>query len=438
MQNEINVYGGNTLELKSIALILFVLMYIVMILKSDWKLYAIWIVAIAFVALGIIKRNPFYILSVVNWNVLMMIGGTMLVVYFFIESKMPNLLADIILDKCKNVMWVIILMSLFSGAVSAFIDNVATVLMIAPVGLAICKKLDISPVSMLLSIAVSSNLQGAATLVGDTTSIMLGDYADMNFMEFFWMNGRPGIFWAVELGALMTVPVMMILFHKYTQPVEAGKKTEVKEMFPTIALCGIVVCLIIASFIPNTPSVINGAICMTIAVICVLYDYVKKREKLNIIHAFASVDIETLLVLCGLFVVIRGITDVGLIDDAASLIVNAGGNNLFVLYTIIVWGSVLFSAFIDNIPYVATMLPILTSITALLGIEPYVLYFGLLTGATLGGNITPIGASANITAVGMLKKGGHDVSFGDFMKIGLPFTLVAATTGYLFIWIFWH
>ncbi|WP_031553742.1 SLC13 family permease [Oribacterium sp. FC2011] len=426
------------MELKSIALILFVLMYIVMILKSDWKLYAIWIVAIAFVALGIIKRNPFYILSVVNWNVLMMIGGTMLVVYFFIESKMPNLLADIILDKCKNVMWVIILMSLFSGAVSAFIDNVATVLMIAPVGLAICKKLDISPVSMLLSIAVSSNLQGAATLVGDTTSIMLGDYADMNFMEFFWMNGRPGIFWAVELGALMTVPVMMILFHKYTQPVEAGKKTEVKEMFPTIALCGIVVCLIIASFIPNTPSVINGAICMTIAVICVLYDYVKKREKLNIIHAFASVDIETLLVLCGLFVVIRGITDVGLIDDAASLIVNAGGNNLFVLYTIIVWGSVLFSAFIDNIPYVATMLPILTSITALLGIEPYVLYFGLLTGATLGGNITPIGASANITAVGMLKKGGHDVSFGDFMKIGLPFTLVAATTGYLFIWIFWH
>lgn len=232
--------------------------------------------------------------------------------------------------------------------------------------------------------------------------------------------------------------IALILFHKYTQPVEAGKKTEVKEMFPTIALCGIVVCLIIASFIPNTPSVINGAICMTIAVICVLYDYVKKREKLNIIHAFASVDIETLLVLCGLFVVIRGITDVGLIDDAASLIVNAGGNNLFVLYTIIVWGSVLFSAFIDNIPYVATMLPILTSITALLGIEPYVLYFGLLTGATLGGNITPIGASANITAVGMLKRGGHDVSFGDFMKIGLPFTLVAATTGYLFIWIFWH
>ena len=148
-----------------------------MIAKPNWKIYAIWGVAIVFMLVGILRPNPLYILSVINWNVLMMIGGTMLVVWFFIESKMPNLLADIILDKCANVMWVIILMSLFAGAVSAFIDNVATVLMIAPVALAVCKKLDISPVSMILSIAVSSNLQGAATLVGDTTSIMLGDYA---------------------------------------------------------------------------------------------------------------------------------------------------------------------------------------------------------------------------------------------------------------------
>ena len=154
-------------------------------------------------------------------------------------------------------------------------------------------------------------------------------------------------------------------------------------------------------------------------------------------HALASVDTETLLVLGGLFIVIRGITDVGIIADAANLIIKFGGDNLFVLYTIIVWGSVVISAFVDNIPYVATMLPILSGITATLGIEPYVLYFGLLTGATLGGNITPIGASANITAVGMLKAGGHDVSFGDFMKIGLPFTLDAVITGYLFTWFVW-
>ena len=154
------------MDLRAIAFILFILMYVIMIAKPNWKIYAIWGVAIVFMLVGILRPNPLYILSVINWNVLMMIGGTMLVVWFFIESKMPNLLADIILDKCANVMWVIILMSLFSGAVSAFIDNVATVLMIAPVALAVCKKLNISPVSMILSIAVSSNLQGAATLVG--------------------------------------------------------------------------------------------------------------------------------------------------------------------------------------------------------------------------------------------------------------------------------
>ena len=426
------------MPLQSIALILFILMYVVMIVKQEWRLYAIWAVALLFVGLGILQRNPLYLLSVINWNVIMMIGGTMVIVYYFIESKMPNRLAEIILDKCSNVMWVIILMSLFAGSVSAFIDNVATVLMIAPVGLAICKKIKISPIPMLLSIAVSSNLQGAATLVGDTTSIMLGGYAKMNFMEFFFMKGRPGMFFSVELGAMATVPIMMFLFRKFRQPVEATEKTEVEGYFPSIALIGVVVSLIVASFIPNTPGIINGLICCVIAVICMAVDFHVKKMPENLKKSLLSVDRETLLILMGLFLVIQGITDVGLIDLAAESIVKMGGNNLFLLYSIIVWGSVIFSAFIDNIPYVATMLPIITGICQLLQIEPYLLYFGLLTGATLGGNITPIGASANITAVGMLKQEGYKVGCGEFMKIGIPFTLAAAGTGYLFVWFIWR
>ena len=426
------------MNLQVIAIILFILMYVVMIAKTEWRLYAIWGVAVLFVLFGILQRNPIYWLSVINWNVIMMIGGTMVIVYYFIESKMPNRLAEIILEKCPTVMWVIILMSLFAGAVSAFIDNVATVLMIAPVGLAICKKLKISPVSMLLAIAVSSNLQGAATLVGDTTSIMLGAYAKMNFMQFFFMHGKPGIFFAVELGALLTVPVMLFLFHDLNQPVEAEEKTKVEGIFPTIALCGVVVCLIIASFIPNTPSTINGIICVVIALLCMAVDFKMKKMPENIRKAILSIDFETLCILTGLFLVIQGITDVGIIDMVANGIAKVGGKNIFLLYTIIVWGSVLFSAFVDNIPYVATMLPIITGISQLLGIEPYLLYFGLLSGATLGGNITPIGASANITAVGMLKQNGYTVKFSDFMKIGLPFTFVAVMAGYLFIWFTWH
>ncbi len=135
---------------------------------------------------------------------------------------------------------------------------------------------------------------------------------------------------------------------------------------------------------------------------------------------------------------IAGITNIGIIDDFAEWIVSVGGNDLFLLYTMIVWGSVLISAFVDNIPYVATMLPVLSAVTMRMGVEPYLLYFGLLSGATLGGNLTPVGASANITGTGLLHKQGYEVTFRDFARIGIPFTLAAVLMGYLFLWLFWR
>lgn len=421
--------------MKIFALVLFILMYILMIVRQKERPVFALVTGAVFVVVGVVPfRN---LLSVINWNVLLMITGTMIIVFYFIESQMPNLLADLLLEKSPNVMWVTILMSLFAGIISALIDNVATVLMVAPVGLAICKKLKIKPVGMILSIAVSSNLQGAATLVGDTTSIMLGDYAKMNFLDFFWMKGRPGIFFAVELGALATVPVMAILFRKYKEKVEAKERTKVSDYFPTIILLMMVLALIIASFLPNMPDMINGIICMALACVIIITNLVRRKKIGELKKIFKAVDYETIALLLGLFVVIGGLVNVGVIDDIAKFIIKHGGNNVFLLYTIVVWGSVLISAFVDNIPYVATMLPVLTAVTNTLGIEPYLLYFGLLSGATLGGNITPIGASANITAVGLLRKNGYEVSFKDFMKIGVPYTLTAVCVGYLYFWLLW-
>ena len=291
---------------------------------------------------------------------------------------------------------------------------------------------------MLLSIAVSSNLQGAATLVGDTTSILLGDYARMDFLDFFWMKGRPGIFFAVELGALSTVLVMYFLFRNQTAPVKSGPKTKVTNYIPSFMLVAMVGCLIAASFKKDKLDITNGLICIALAVVTAVIDLLRTRNVNHLKRALKSVDTETLLLLTGLFVVIGGITNVGIIDDLASLIAKLGSGNLFFLYTLVVWGSVLISAFVDNIPYVATMLPVLTGVCSSLGIEPYLLYFGLLSGATLGGNLTPIGASANITAVGMLRKEGYEVSFKEFLRIGLPFTLAAVTTAYIFLWVVWR
>ena len=421
--------------MKIFAIAVFVVMYLLMIILPKRRA----IVALAAAAIMLIGQVlPLSnVLPAIDWNVLMMIFGTMVIVDYFIESKMPNRIAEALLRLSPNVMWVTIIMSLFSGIISAFIDNVATVLMVAPVGLAICKKLKISPVPMIISIAVSSNLQGAATLVGDTTSIMLAAADNMNFNDFFWMNGRLGMFFAVEFGALLTIPIMMILFRKNRQPVSSDEHTKVTDYVPTITMLGHVVLLIIASFIPDTPPTTNGIICMACGILTIVWELIKQKSTKGMVHSLKAMDYDTMLLLLGLFVVIASIKEVGLIDDLANLIAGVGGNNRFLLFTIVVWGSVIISAFIDNIPYVATMLPLLAGVAAAMNVEPHFLYFGLLVGATLGGNLTPIGASANIAGVGMLRKEGYEVSFGDFMKIGVPFTLTAVLTGYLFVWFVW-
>ena len=407
-------------------------MYVLMVVLPKKRAYVALSTALIFVITGILPFNQVF--SAIDWNVLLMIFGTMVIVDYFIESKMPNLIADKLLNVAPNVLWVTILMSLFSGLISAFIDNVATVLMVAPVGLAICKKLKISPVAMIICIAVSSNLQGAATLVGDTTSIMLAGAAKMDFNDFFWMDGKLGIFFAVELGALATVPIMMFLFRKDKEPVSSDEKTVVTDYVPTIMMLGHVVLLVIASFFQNKPEITNGVICMVCGIINIIWEIFLSKGTDSMWHSLKAIDYDTMLLLAGLFCVISGITNVGIIDELAAIIADAGKGNVFMLYTVIVFGSVAISAFIDNIPYVATMLPVLGSLSAVMSANPLLLYFGLLIGATLGGNLTPIGASANIAGVGMLRKEGYEVSFGDFMKIGVPFTLTAVLMGYLFIW----
>ena len=418
--------------MKTLAIILFVIMYVLMVVLPKKRAYVALSTALIFVITGILPFNQVF--SAIDWNVLLMIFGTMVIVDYFIESKMPNLIADKLLNVAPNVLWVTILMSLFSGLISAFIDNVATVLMVAPVGLAICKKLKISPVAMIICIAVSSNLQGAATLVGDTTSIMLAGAAKMDFNDFFWMDGKLGIFFAVELGALATVPIMMFLFRKDKEPVSSDEKTVVTDYVPTIMMLGHVVLLVIASFFQNKPEITNGVICMVCGIINIIWEIFLSKGTDSMWHSLKAIDYDTMLLLAGLFCVISGITNVGIIDELATIIADAGKGNVFMLYTVIVFGSVAISAFIDNIPYVATMLPVLGSLSAVMSANPLLLYFGLLIGATLGGNLTPIGASANIAGVGMLRKEGYEASFGDFMKIGVPFTLTAVFVGYLFIW----
>lgn len=420
------------------AIIIFAVAYVLMLTFSKYRPYIALGAALIFIILGFFGKglSAENILPNIDFNVLMMIAGTMGIVALFIESKMPELLADIIMEKVPNVQWAAIAMSLFSGIISAFVDNVATVLMVAPVALEICKKLKTNPVPFIIAIAVSSNLQGAATLVGDTTAIMLGSALDMSFIDFFWYKGRPGMFFAVELGAIISAVILGFLFRKEKSPIPKLKeRTKVTDYVPTILLGGTIVLLIAASFIPNKPDITNGLICCTLMVIGIVYNLIKKKNRSAVIEPLKAIDFETIGLLLGLFLMIGGIAEQGVIKAAAGILAKAGNGNIFVLYTIIVWASVLISAFIDNIPYVATMIPVIAGIATTLNIDPTVLYFGLLSGATLGGNCTPIGASANIAGIGILRKEGYTVKNSDFFKIGIPFTLAAIIPAYIYLWL---
>lgn len=412
---------------------LFALTYVLMLSVPKYRQYVALAVAGIYILMGVVA--PAEAFGAIDWNVILMLAGTMGTVYLCIESQMPARVADILVNKLKKVKLIFVALALFAGFVSAFIDNVATVLMVAPIALAIAKKFNISPVQTVLTVAVSSNLQGAATLVGDTTSILLGGYANMDFMDFFFMDGKLGMFWIVQAGALATVPVLFYIFRNETREVDRATVTPITNIFPTFTLLATVACLVLASFIPDKPAITNGLICMFFCIITVAQEYWLNRNAQKVKDTVTNIDFATLMLLSGLFIIIQGITNVGLIDDLSNLFVAISGDNVFLIYTILVWFSVLVSAFIDNIPYVATMLPVVSGISLTLGIDPVVLYFGLLAGATLGGNITPVGASANIAAGGILRKEGCEVSTKEFMSIGVPFTLMAVLTGYILIWL---
>ena len=455
-------------QITIVALVIFAITYLLMMIFQKIRPHIVAVSALIFVGLGIIASakpdlfgSDFFTtangtfsygisqaFSEIDWNVIMMIAGTMGTVYLFIESKMPQLLSDLLISRMPNMKWVVVVISLFAGIVSAFVDNVATVLMIAPVALAFCKKLNVSPVPSIICIAVSSNLQGAATLVGDTTSILLGKAANLDFSDFFVDNGKPGMFWVVEAGAVVSALIILFMFRKEKEPITFESKTKVEDYVPTYLLIGTVVALVAVSFIPYKsaatpgefykPDITNGLICIVFFLIGALREIFIKKNKAVILKDIKEIDYYTIVLLTCLFVVIGGIKSAGVIDVIGGAIAKLGAGSPFIVFTIIVWASVILSAFIDNIPYTATMLSIIPVIAAgFPEMDPKLLYYGLLCGATLGGNLTPIGASANIAGIGILRKEGYQVKSATFMKYGVPFTLAAVITGYALLWIIW-
>jgi Na+/H+ antiporter NhaD/arsenite permease-like protein len=322
-----------------------------------------------------------------------------------------------------------------TGVISAFVENVATVLIVAPVALALARKLKMNPTSLLIAIAISSNLQGAATLIGDPPSMLLGGYAKMTFIDFFIYQGKPSIFFAVELGAITSFFVLFWVFRAHRENTTLPMEEQVKSWVPTVLLVVLIGALALSSLFDPEFEWLAGTLCMVFGVVMILHG--TRFDRGHIIASMRRLDWDTTFFLMAIFVIVESLTATGWIERASALMAAGVGGNVLMGYILLVVLAVAVSAFVDNVPFLAACLPIAQSMAGAMGIEPPLFLFGLLIGASLGGNITPIGAAANIVACGLLRQEGHPVSFRQFAAISVPFTIAAVVPAAVLVWFVW-
>ncbi|MGI6358742.1 MAG: SLC13 family permease [Bacillota bacterium] len=409
----------------------FVVAYLAIVFKVTRPLILLSLAALVLLLSGTISVQT--AVAAINYNVLGIFFGMMVLAELFIASKAPDYLAGKVVSRVHTAGMALIAVSVFAGFISAFVDNVATVLIVAPIAFDIAHRLRTSPVPFIIGIAISSNLQGTATMIGDSTSIILATTAKLNFTDFFWMNGRPGIFFAVELGAVAATVVLWYLFRHLRQPIEFRQSTEVLTWVPTGLLVLLIIALALTSLLPKRPDYLVGVVVTGFGLLALLWNTLMGRLPFS----FLELDWETFFFLIGVFVLVGSLSATGIVDMVADTISGLAGGSVFWAYVSLVFISVLVSAFVDNIPYTIAMLPVAQQVAATLGASPFLMMFGLLIGTSLGGNITPIGASANVVATGMLRRRGYSVSFGEFVGIGLPYTMAAVVAAAVMLWIVW-
>ena len=208
----------------------------------------------------------------VNWNVMGIFLGTLVVADVFMESRVPAYIAEIIVDKAPSTAWAILFICMLTGFISAFVENVATVLIVAPIALSLAKKINLNPVNLMIGISISSNLQGAATLIGDPPSMLLAGFAKMNFMDFFFYKGRPSIFFAVELGAFVSFLVLYFIFRKRREKPSLLAVEKVRSWIPTVILVVLIFALALTSFLDTGFTYMAGVLCLAAAVISIIWE----------------------------------------------------------------------------------------------------------------------------------------------------------------------
>ena len=418
-----------------ISLAVFGLCYLSFAVLPSWRAWTACLGGTVLVLTGVLRWDD-ALLRTISWNIMGLFIGTLVLAELFMLSRVPAVLAEWMVDKARSARGSMLALCALSGLISMFVENVAVVLLIAPVALSLAQRLKVSPVPLLLGIAVSSNLQGTATMTGDPPSMILAGFMRMGYLDFFVYQGRPGVFFAVQIGALCSLLMLAMLFRKHRAEGAVVTQEKARSWVPTMLLVLLVSGLSISTLVDPEFAWFAGSFTLALALLGTVW-FVASAKWGTAKSLFNALDWDTTFFLVGVFLLVGGLTASGWLQRIAVGISGAVGTNTNMAFFLIVTFSVLVSAVVDNVPFLLVMIPVVQEVAQRVNAPLPLLMFGLLIGACLGGNLTPIGASANVVTLGILKKRGYTVSYREFMSIGIPFTVAATVPACLFVLWVW-
>ncbi|MGG3832990.1 ArsB/NhaD family transporter [Geobacillus thermocatenulatus] len=422
------------------AIAVFLMTYAMIIAEKIHRAVIALLGAALMVIFGIVDAEKAFTHHI-EWGTITLLIGMMILVGITSKSGFFQYMAIKAAKLAKgSPVRILVMLSLLTGLLSAFLDNVTTVLLVVPVTFSITRMLQVNPVPYLISEVLLSNIGGTATLIGDPPNIMIGSANKHLDFNAFLFNLTP----IVVVIAIVTVALLAFIYRKQlkTNPTliqklmalrDADYIQDAKLMRKSVAVLG----LTILGFILHSAIHVDAAVIAMTGAVALMLIAVPEHEIEDVFH---SIEWGTIFFFAGLFVLVGGLVDIGLIKSLAEKTLEFTGGDISTAAYFILWLSGVASATIDNIPFVATMIPLIQDMAVGMGLSPDapqidVLWWALSLGACLGGNGTLIGASANVIVAGMASREGHGFTYMDFLKIGAPLTLVALLLSHAYLWL---
>jgi Na+/H+ antiporter NhaD/arsenite permease-like protein len=411
---------------KIIILVIFIACYALALSRTVKIAYASLGAAALLMLLGYLAPAE-GLFRAINWDVLGIYWGFMMVSFVFMQSRMPELIANRILCMVRVERWAILSLCALTAFLSAFMENVGVVLMMAPVAIAVSKRLDSSLVHYMIAIAISSNVVTTVTMVADPPSIILAMETGMKPLDFYYFMGRIGLGTITLIAVLVALGTLLVNFRWMDKVVVASR-----ERIPVTKGASVLFLVGVAALVTGPEFGLRpGIVGFTAGVIALIMGRKDLRAML------VDFDWNSFLFIMGVFMVIYTLNKSGLLNDFAEKVVHSGVNNPSSLLAFLTWVSVALSSFMDNVPYTILMIPVCQNLAASLGIAAWPFLYGMLIGTGVGGNVTPVGATANVFAIGILEKQGHKIKLKEYLKISVPFTIAAVLTAHILLHFIW-